>query len=153
MEFLREKSPDVRLFLEQFLSAVRDSMLAHLSSPEFPLYARIFEIFESVYSRVKFTSDPFILLETSTFRLIGEYGEVPVHALQKPTTTPVVTGKVAPVVSSPKVEVKEPIAQVVAAENMEKIPMSSSSDNPSSFDFSRFVEYVRSVPKRSFVGL
>jgi hypothetical protein len=26
-------------------------------------------------------------------------------------------------------------------------------DSPKSFDFSRFIEHIRSVPKRSFVGL
>lgn len=69
--FLREKSLDVRLFLEQVLFCVRDNMRENLEKPDFEKYAKIFEIFEGIYGRLKFSPDPFLLLETSVFRCIA----------------------------------------------------------------------------------
>ena len=71
--FLREKSLDVRLFLEQLLFFIRDGMKEHLKKPDFMEYAKLFEIFEGIYGRLKFSPDPFLLLETSTFRCIANY--------------------------------------------------------------------------------
>jgi DNA polymerase III gamma/tau subunit len=73
LTFLREKSLDVRLFLEQLLFFVRDSMKEHLKKSDFGEYAKLFETFEGIYGRLKFSPDPFLLLETSTFRCIANY--------------------------------------------------------------------------------
>lgn len=70
LAFLREKSLDVRLFLEQLLFFLRDRMKESLKKVEFGVYIELFEIFEGVYGRLKFSPDPFLLLETSTFRCI-----------------------------------------------------------------------------------
>lgn len=68
--FLREKSLDVRLFLEQLLFFLRDRMKESLKKAEFGAYSELFEIFEGVYGRLKFSPDPFLLLETSAFRCV-----------------------------------------------------------------------------------
>lgn len=71
LTFLREKSLDVRLFLEQLLFFLRDQMKDSLKKPEFGSYAELFQVFESIYGRLKFSPDPFLLLETSVFRCIA----------------------------------------------------------------------------------
>lgn len=42
-----------------------------LRKPEFASYASLFEVFEGVHGRLKFSPDPFLLLETSVFRAIA----------------------------------------------------------------------------------
>lgn len=77
LAFLREKSLDVRLFLEQLLFSLRDRMKESLKKPDFGAYAELFEIFEGVYGRLKFSPDPFLLLETSAFRCIVAHSIAP----------------------------------------------------------------------------
>ncbi len=82
---LRDKSLDVRLFLEQLLFFLRDRMKDSLKKIEFSSYAQLFEIFEGIYGRLKFTPDPFLLLETSVFRCIATSELSCLHTTLTPT--------------------------------------------------------------------
>lgn len=146
--FLREKSLDVRLFLEQFLFFLRDRMKDSLKKEEFGAYAELFEIFEGIYGRLKFSPDPFLLLETSAFRCIAIH---PVSRIESPSEkrelgpSPVLAKKVEKVI--PPTAIEAPLA-------IQKQEGSISMEKPATpFDFSRFIEHIRTVPKRSFVGL
>ena len=148
--FLRERSLDVRLFIEQLLFFLRDKMKDSLKKPVFGSYAELFDVFEGIYGRLKFSPDPFLLLETSVFRSIVSYSrpapELSIREKSEPKT----------IVSSVKKEEKTTI-QSPEIESM-PTPISSKQENLSTkptraFDFSRFIEHIRTVPKRSFVGL
>lgn len=156
LAFLREKSLDVRLFLEQFLFFLRDRMKESLKKMEFESYTELFEVFEGVYGRLKFSPDPFLLLETSTFRCIVAHSPVQRESLSQPkkevqevkntVTAPENTEK--PLAPSGKKEEKASTPPVV-----ESTVSPSEKNSASAFDFARFVEHIRTVPKRSFVGL
>ena len=139
LTFLREKSLDVRLFLEQLLFFLRDRMKEALKKPNFREYAELFEIFEGIYGRLKFAPDPFLLLETSTFRCIASHTPLP---YKESSVTE-------------KKEVKEIKTSVVPIKKQEEnnIPSTPTEEEKptSSFDFSRFIEHIRTVPKRSFI--
>lgn len=156
LAFLREKSLDVRLFLEQLLFFLRDRMKESLKKVEFGAYTELFEIFEGVYGRLKFSPDPFLLLETSTFRCIvtpsvihtesgvseqkeNKNSSIPAKKEQKST------------VSSVSIEEKE-TQEITPISSPQKSEENTPLTKPKSpFDFSRFVEHIRTVPKRSFV--
>lgn len=143
--FLREKSLDVRLFLEQLLFFVRDSMKEHLKKSDFGEYAQLFETFEGIYGRLKFSPDPFLLLETSTFRCIATHSIAPQISTiseRKESKSSLEPGQ--------KQE-KKIISEVKVSENT--VSPKTSENTATTFDFSRFVEHIRTVPKRSFVGL
>ncbi len=140
LDFLREKSLDVRLFLEQLLFFLRDRMKESLKKTEFSSYAGLFEIFEGVYGRLKFSPDPFLLLETSAFRCIASHSivhkESPVTLKTEVISLPIPAKKEEKAIISPIISEEKTIS--------EKKPTNS-------FDFSRFIEHIRTVPKRSFV--
>lgn len=154
LDFLGEKSLDVRLFLEQLLYFLRDRMRESLKKTEFSSYAEIFQIFEGTYGRLKYSPDPFLLLETTVFRCISShtllftepvpiekqeaknFSASPKKAEKSSPIPPVKKEKYTEIDSSPKPEI----------ENIEQKP-----NKP--FDFGAFIEYIRTVPKRSFVGL
>lgn len=202
LAFLREKSLDVRLFLEQLLFFLRDRMKDSLQKITFGGYAELFAIFEGIYGRLKFSPDPFLLLETSTFRCIVSdfpiYGEPVAHPVvlshppsslsssrpdthhSSPHPNPLQPSPPAPL---PEGEGREGIINtiplvsahregnvnlpslsrgrvgdgVVGSETGHKmVPKSEASTvggATGTFDFARFVEHIRTVPKRSFVGL
>lgn len=56
-------------------------MKSHLKKPDFGEYAKLFEIFEGIYGRLKFSPDPFLLLETSIFRCITSHPIIHTEAL------------------------------------------------------------------------
>lgn len=134
-------------------------MLKHLRDPDFHAYARCFEIFEGIYSRVKFTSDPFILLETSTFRLISDVTVPTVASVVAPVKRETVIApkeKMVPVSEKPvTVTSKEPTEKAIEKEpvHASEASISAPKGGNAPFDFPRFIEHVRGVPKRSFVGL
>ncbi|MDD5376961.1 MAG: DNA polymerase III subunit gamma/tau [Candidatus Gracilibacteria bacterium] len=164
LTFLREKSLDVRLFLEQLLFFLRDRMKDSLKKAEFSAYAELFELFEGVYGRLKFSPDPFLLLETSAFRCIAAQSafSVETHVLEKKA--------VKTLHVSPNTPLPNPLLEGEGTKSEKNPPSPSrrrdgdevevpeektlSSQKPAnSFDFSRFIEHIRTVPKRSFVGL
>ena len=153
LTFLREKSLDVRLFLEQLLFFLRDRMKDTLKKPAFRSYANLFEIFEGIYGRLKFSPDPFLLLETSTFRsLVSDNAHVtPVvvaieRSSQASSTLAKKTLPTAPTPSQEEPSVAEPTSPPIAR----VAPVTS--DSPTApFEFNRFIEHIRTVPKRSFV--
>lgn len=113
-------------------------MKESLKKNEFGSYAELFEVFEGVYGRLKFSPDPFLLLETSVFRCI-----------------------VSPTVSVGVSSVPEKKSKVIAPDIKEMTNTTplveetkesvSTPNQANAFDFSRFVEHIRTVPKRSFV--
>jgi len=155
LTFLREKSLDVRLFLEQLLFFLRDRMKESLKKPDFGEYTKLFETFEGIYGRLKFSPDPFLLLETSTFRCIANY---PVIS-QETSTSEKKENKASPALL--KTIEKQVTSEVKVSENVAPSNNLSSKSSvnavlentATTFDFSRFVEHIRTVPKRSFVGL
>lgn len=167
--FLREKSLDVRLFLEQLLFFLRDRMKDSLGNTEFGPYAELFEIFEGVYGRLKFSPDPFLLLETSVFRCIAAHSSVSAGS-DTESVTP------SKSIAKQTAQVRDSAAFGISGEKKtdnitlpptgpdgapEKKESASEDTVPSekkpahkptgAFDFSRFVEHIRTVPKRSFV--
>ncbi|MDD2916899.1 MAG: DNA polymerase III subunit gamma/tau [Candidatus Gracilibacteria bacterium] len=188
--FLQNKTLDVRLFLEQLLFFLRDCMRESLKQPRFGAYAELFEIFEGVYGRLKFSPDPFLLLETSTFRCIATKSKVltptpdrtdsgglsqgggeslaPLRPLgegfgggggdtQKketktsPHTMPPEDGPVGSLREREGVSgLNDKISPTPLYKENNNTPESSPAN---AFDFSRFIEHIRTVPKRSFVGL
>jgi DNA polymerase III gamma/tau subunit len=144
LAFLREKSLDVRLFLEQLLFFLRDQMKESLKKPTFGAYALLFETFEGIYGRLKFSPDPFLLLETSVFRCIASHDIKVAKNFPEDEKNGAVATR-----NTPKKEEKIDIPQSV-----QKTEEKASEEKPTtSFDFSRFVEHIRTVPKRSFVWL
>jgi len=142
--FLREKSLDVRLFLEQLLFFLRNRMKESLKKTEFGAYANLFEVFEGVYGRLKFSPDPFLLLETSVFRCIATTPTI-IH------TEPVVSEKKETKIIPKK---EEKTVNIPPAQTVQKKEENLSEASPASaFDFAQFIEHIRTVPKRSFVGL
>lgn len=146
LSFLREKSLDVRLFLEQLLFFLRDRMKESLKKIEFSAYSGLFEVFEGVHGRLKFAPDPFLLLETSVFRSIAASHSI-VRVEVQSTSVPEKKEAKTP---APAVKQEEKPAVPAPVVETVSVPLKTSSG---SFDFSRFVEHIRSVPKRSFVGL
>lgn len=143
LTFLREKSLDVRLFLEQLLFFLRDQMKDSLKKPDFGSYAELFVIFESIYGRLKFSPDPFLLLETSVFRCIAS----PAPGLRE-NIPEIKTEKSTPPASVKKIEIVEDTTPA-PREDIRRDVDTQTSVTP--FDFSRFIEHIRSVPKRSVV--
>ena len=155
LTFLRERSLDVRLFIEQLLFFLRDKMKDSLKKSTFGSYAELFDTFEGIYGRLKFSPDPFLLLETSVFRSIASYSHsVPeLSQREKPESKTIVS----PAKKEENTIVKTPVS--IEENKPESIPESSVNETISStkptttFDFSRFIEHIRTVPRRSFVGL
>lgn len=117
-----------------------------------------------MYGRLKFSPDPFLLLETSTFRCLTAYE--PMLPSKKETTASSVAAPAAPIRKTLAPTEKEEQTLPVHARANEtglpdtspispSIPVARNTETPSpgSFDFTRFIEHIRSVPKRSFVGL
>lgn len=108
---------------------------------------------------MKFSPDPFLLLETSAFRCIAAYSTVSVEtpALdRKEAKTSAVSVKKEQKIAAPDTAAEERKPNVLAttAPASQKSEHSGSGQKPTDpFDFSRFVEHIRTVPKRSFVGL
>ena len=135
---------DVRLFLEQLLFFLRNRMKESLKKTEFGAYANLFEVFEGVYGRLKFSPDPFLLLETSVFRCIATTPTI-IH------TEPVVSEKKETKIIPKK---EEKTVNIPPAQTVQKKEENLSEASPASaFDFAQFIEHIRTVPKRSFVGL
>lgn len=154
LAFLREKSLDVRLFLEQLLFFLRDRMKDSLKTVSFVSYAELFQVFEGIYGRLKFSPDPFLLLETSVFRCISAHITTPVSVVSEkkletlstppPRKTETISEKTPPLVASPE-DISSPVSDATKH---------TSTETPTTpFDFAQFIEHIRTVPKRSFVGL
>ncbi|HBB27224.1 TPA: hypothetical protein DCZ36_01855 [Candidatus Gracilibacteria bacterium] len=158
LAFLREKSLDVRLFLEQLLFFLRDRMKESLKKVEFGSYTELFEIFEGVYGRLKFSPDPFLLLETSTFRCIVtpsviHMGSKVLEQKENKDSSLPAKKEQKTMVSPVSVEEKE-VSEITSISSHLKPEENTSLIQPkNSFDFSRFIEHIRTVPRRSFVGL
>ena len=153
LTFLREKSLDVRLFIEQLLFFLRDRMKESLKKSDFGSYAELFEIFEGIYSRLKYSPDPFLLLETSVFRCIVSSSQAQI--ISNIPEKQEIKSVAVPIKKQEKIEENPPVPEkpktsVASSETKEEI----SSEKPAtSFDFALFIEHIRTVPKRSFVGL
>lgn len=154
LDFLREKSLNVRLFLEQLLFFLRDRMKDSLKKAEFGAYAELFGVFEGIYGRLKLSPDPFLLLETGVFRCIAAH---PISVIQRESPIP---GQREVPASPVAIKPKERVA--ASPERIETISIPPASSSPKSeastaggpagtFDFARFIEHIRTVPKRSFV--
>ena len=153
LKFLWNKSLDVKLFLEQFLFFLRDRMQDSLRKPDFSMYLELFERFEGIYGRLKFTPDPFLLLEIGVFWSLASAhasaSSANKNSIEKKKTIP---SRLSEVKQELNTEIKEHASHTLPMEDKteDKTPAEHS---PSSFDFSRFIEHIRTVPKRSFVGL
>ncbi len=117
-------------------------MKESLKKPTFGGYAHLFETFEGIYGRLKYSPDPFLLLETSVFRCIASHDIKVAKNFPEDEKNGAVATR-----NTPKKEEKIDIPQSV-----QKTEEKASEEKPTTaFDFSRFVEHIRTVPKRSFV--
>lgn len=167
LAFLREKSLDVRLFLEQFLFFLRDRMKESLKKQEFGSYAELFGVFENIYGRLKFSPDQFLLLETGTFRYIVPYStvlqELPIREKKDVdrSTASSIKKKDETISDRPPIGKEQDVADLQKKDDSKAAPdiqgsgerksIGKKPENP--FDFSKFIGHIRTVPKRSFVGL
>lgn len=120
---LQERYIDVRLFFEQFLFFLKDTIYANLDTPSFWQYYRVFEWIEDAYGKLKTTPDPSLLLELTLIRLAK--GTAPAEEVPQKITTPSGTEK-------PKTttEVKAPVTPPPPQKREEKVeptPVSSNS--------------------------
>lgn len=82
---------NVRIFTEEILFFLRDALFSEENPETWNSRIRIFDAFEAMYEKIKYTPDAFLLLEMTVIKLLSDYSASTVETLSSPPVRSILT--------------------------------------------------------------